>query len=219
MSSEPRLVRIGRIHRYGQGVTVSMPDPAPLVDGRRARRNRSRDLAVDALLDLLGEGVLRPTAQQVAERSGVSLRSIFRIFDDVETLNAAAAARQLSRIRHLFVDVVPTGTLPERVAQVVDINARLYESVAPIRRAALRAAPESPALQEQLARARGWVRSEVERVFAPELATAHRDITPAVELVLSFEAWDQLRSGQGVSLPRATATVVRTITALLTNPE
>jgi TetR/AcrR family transcriptional regulator, regulator of autoinduction and epiphytic fitness len=163
--------------------------------------------------------VVRPTAQQVAERSGVSLRSIFRIFDDVETLNAAAAARQLSRIRHLFVDVVPTGTLPERVAQVVDINARLYESVAPIRRAALRAAPESPALQEQLARARGWVRSEVERVFAPELAKANRDITTAVELVLSFEAWDQLRSGQGVSLPRATATVVRTITALLTNPE
>ena len=196
-----------------------MPDPAPMVDGRRARRNRSRDLAVDAVLDLLGEGVLRPTAQQVAERSGVSLRSIFRIFDDVETLNAAAAARQLSRIRHLFVDVVPTGTLPERVAQVVDINARLYESVAPIRRAALRAAPESPALQEQLARARGWVRSEVERVFAPELATAHRDVTPAVELVLSFEAWDQLRSGQGVSLPRATATVVRTVTALLSNAE
>ena len=196
-----------------------MPDPAPMVDGRRARRNRSRDLAVDALLDLLGEGVLRPTAQQVAERSGVSLRSIFRIFDDVETLNAAAAARQLSRIRHLFVDVMPTGTLPARVAQVVDINARLYESVAPIRRAALRAAPESPALQEQLARARGWVRSEVERVFAPELAKANRDITTAVELVLSFEAWDQLRSGQGVSLPRATATVVRTITALLTNPE
>ena len=220
MSADPRLGE-NRTDPplWSKSVTVSMPDPAPTVDGRRARRNRSRDLAVDALLDLLGEGVLRPTAQQVAERSGVSLRSIFRIFDDVETLNAAAAARQLSRIRHLFVDVMPTGTLPERVAQVVDINARLYESVAPIRRAALRAAPESPALQEQLARARGWVRSEVERVFAPELATAHRDIAAAVELVLSFEAWDQLRSGQGVSLPRATATVVRTITALLTHPE
>ena len=63
----------------------------PQVDGRRARRHRSRDLAVDALLDLLDEGVVRPTAQQVAERSGVSLRSIFRIFDDVESLNAAAS--------------------------------------------------------------------------------------------------------------------------------
>lgn len=196
-----------------------MPDPAPVVDGRRARRNRSRDLAVDALLDLLGEGVLRPTAQQVAERSGVSLRSIFRIFDDVESLNAAAAARQLSRIRHLFVDVMPTGSLAERVAQVVVINSRLYESIAPIRRAALRASPESPALREQLDRARGWVRGEVERVFAPELATATAATTAAVELALSFEAWDQLRSAQGVSPTRAAATVTRAVTALLTAPE
>lgn len=196
-------------------VTVPMPIDEPGVDGRRARRHRSRDLAVDAVLDLLGEGVLRPTAQQVAERSGVSLRSIFRIFDDVESLNAAAAARQLSRVRHLFVDVLATGSLSDRVTQIVTINGRLYESVAPIRRAALRAAPESPALQEQLARARGWVRAEVERVFAVELADAGRDATAAVELALSFEAWDQLRTAQGVSAARATATVIAMVQALL----
>lgn len=185
------------------------------VDGRRARRHRSRDLAVDAVLDLLGEGVLRPTAQQVAERSGVSLRSIFRIFDDVESLNAAAAARQLSRVRHLFVDVLATGRRQDRVDEVVAINGRLYESIAPIRRAALRAAPESPALQEQLDRARSWVRAEVERVFAEELAEAGRDATAAVELALSFEAWDQLRLAQGVSATRAAATVSRMVLALL----
>jgi TetR/AcrR family transcriptional regulator of autoinduction and epiphytic fitness len=192
-----------------------MPDPTPTVDGRRARRHRSRDLAVDAMLDLLGEGVLRPTAQQVADRSGVSLRSIFRIFDDVETLNAAAATRQLSRVRHLFVDVMPTGTVTDRITEVVAINGRLYESVAPIRRAALRSAPESPALQEQLARARGWVRAEVERVFATELDDAPRDTAAAVELALSFEAWDQLRGAQGASPARAAAAVTRIVTALL----
>ncbi|MEQ1787286.1 MAG: TetR/AcrR family transcriptional regulator [Acidimicrobiales bacterium] len=196
-------------------MTAPIPDDAPVVDGRRARRHRSRDLAVDALLDLLGEGVLKPTAQQVAERSGVSLRSIFRIFDDVESLNAAASARQLGRIRHLFVDVMPTGSLTDRVAQVVAINGRLYESIAPIRRAALRAAPESEALREQLGRARGWVRTEVDRVFAPELAEANGDTATAVELALSFEAWDQLRTAQGVSVTRAAATVTRMVTALL----
>ncbi len=188
----------------------------PIVDGRRARRHRSRDLAVDALLDLLGEGVLRPTAQQVAERSGVSLRSIFRIFDDVESLNAAAAARQLGRVRHLFVDVLPTGGLSDRITAIVAINGRLYESIAPIRRAALRAAPESPALQEQLDRARSWIRSEVDRVFAVELeAAGGRDASAAVELALSFEAWDQLRSAQGLSATRAAATVTRIVTSLL----
>jgi TetR/AcrR family transcriptional regulator of autoinduction and epiphytic fitness len=184
-------------------------------DGRRARRHRSRDLAVDAMLDLLGEGVLRPTAQQVAERAGVSLRSIFRIFDDVESLNAAAAARQLARIRHLFVDVVATGALRDRVDAMVEINTRLYEAIAPVRRAALRAAPESPALQEQLARARGWQRAEVERVFATELATAPGASVAAVELAFSFEAWDQLRSGQGLPVARAAAAVRGTVNALL----
>src|SRR5687767_696514 len=130
------------------------------LDGRRARRHRSRDLAVDALLDLLNEGVARPTAQQVAERSGVSLRSIFRIFDDVQSLHMAASERQMSRVRHLFVDIVADGTLEERVQATVATTTRLYEQVAPIRRAALRAAPESETLQLQLSRARGWLRAE-----------------------------------------------------------
>ena len=185
------------------------------VDGRRARRHRSRDLAVDALLDLLGEGVVRPTAQQVAERSGVSLRSIFRIFDDVESLNAAACARQFARVRHLFIDVPAEGDLATRIDQVVTINGRLYESIAPVRRAALRTAAESPAVQEMLARARGWVRSEVERVFVEELATSSRDTVNALELCLSFEAWDQLRAAQGLSAARTSATVTDLLRALL----
>jgi AcrR family transcriptional regulator len=185
------------------------------IDGRRARRHRSRDLAVDALLDLLNEGVIRPTAQQVAERSGVSLRSIFRIFDDVESLNAAACARQVARVRHLFVDVPAEGTLDARIDQVVAINGRLYESIAPVRRAALRAAPESEAVQETLARARGWGRAEVERVFAEELDQAGRDVVAAVELALSFEAWDQLRSAQGLSSARTASSVTRLLRSLL----
>lgn len=188
-----------------------MPADDASVDGRRARRFRSRDLAVDALLDLLSEGVVRPTAQDVAARSGVSLRSIFRIFDDVESLHAAAAARQLSRVRHLFVDVVAAGPLSARVKEMVQITSRLYEEIAPVRRAALRAAPESIALQEQLARARGWLRSEVERLFEQELAACGPAATSGVETALSFEAWDQLRSQQGLSITRASAAVTRLV--------
>ena len=190
-------------------------DDLPL-DGRRARRHRSRDLAVDALLDLLNEGIARPTAQQVAERSGVSLRSIFRIFDDVQSLHMAASDRQMSRVRHLFVDIVATGTLEDRVRATVATTTRLYEQVAPIRRAALRAAPESAPLQLQLSRARGWLRAEIDRVFADELERLDDpDLTGAVEAVLSFEAWDQLRSAQGRSVARAAASVTRAVMTLL----
>ncbi|MGK2948085.1 MAG: TetR/AcrR family transcriptional regulator [Acidimicrobiales bacterium] len=198
-------------------MTAAALTPGDLpADGRRARRHRSRDLAVDALLDLLDEGVPRPTAQQVAERAGVSLRSIFRIFDDVETLHTAAASRQISRIRHLFVDVMATGTVDVRIRSMVELNSRLYETIAPIRRAALRAAAESPALQEQLARARGWLRSEVERVFAGELADRPQPATAAaVEAALSFEVWDQLRSAQGLSASRTSEAVRLMVLRLL----
>lgn len=171
------------------------------VDGRRARRQRSRDLVVDALLALLNEGVARPTAQQVAERSGVSLRSIFRIFDDVETLHAAAASEQLARVRHLFVDVAAVGTVEERVEEIVQLNARLYESVAPVRRAALRTAPESPPLRDQLGRLRAWMRAEIDRVFAAELQGGPH--AAALEALFSFEAWDQLRVAQHLSVADA----------------
>ncbi len=192
------------------------------LDGRRARRDRSRDLAIDAFLDLLTEGVLRPTAQQVAERSGVSLRSIFRIFDDVETLHTEAAARQLERNRHLFVDVAPAGSLTERIAVVIDLHVRLYENVAHVRRAALRAAPESPALRRQLSGVRSWVRKEIDRVFAEDLVrcdaaagAADGTTLAAIELALSFEAWDQLTTAQGLGAADVRSVLERTITALL----
>ena len=195
--------------------SIAPIDEVP-ADGRHARRHRSRDLAVDALLDLLNEGVARPTAQQVAERSGVSLRSIFRIFDDVQTLHSAASARQLARVRHLFVDIVATGTLEDRVQATVQATSRLYESVAPIRRAALRAASDSAALQLQLGRARQWLRSEIDRVFAEELERVDdADVAAAVEAILSFEAWDQLRTAQGRSATRAAASISGTVLSLL----
>jgi len=191
-------------------------DPVP-TDGRRARRHRSRDVAVDALLDLLDEGVLRPTAQQVAERSGVSLRSIFRIFEDVQSLHEAATTRHLSRVGHLFVTLDDRGDLPARIDSTTAALARVYEAVGPIRRAALRLAPESEVFAQRLERARQWLRGELDRVFAAELTSPGADGTrsAALEALLSFEAWDQLRGGQGLSVEQAMEVLRRTALTLL----
>lgn len=197
---------------------ITLPPSSSTVpsDGRRARRYRSRDQAVDAVLDLLNEGVPRPTAQQVAERSGVSLRSIFRIFDDVETLHATAAQRQQDRVRHLFVNVAPDGPLDVRAEAIARVTAGVYTEVAPVRRAALRTAPESEILRGELDRARVWLRREIERVFAPELESLDDDGVTygAIESALSFETWDQLRNGQEASTSRTRAITIRMVLAL-----
>ncbi len=196
--------------------SVMADDERTPADGRRARRQRSRDLAVDAMLDLIDEGVLRPTAQQVADRSGVSLRSIFRIFEDVQSLHEAATARHLSRVGHLFVPIVAEGDLPARAAATAASLGRLYEAVGPIRRAALRLAPESEVFGDRLAQAQRWLRAELDRVFAPELE--HLGLPArraALEAMCSFEAWDQLRRGQGLAEPQAVEVVAAAVVELL----
>ncbi len=186
-------------------------------DGRRARRHRSRDQAVDALLDLLEEGVSRPTAQQVAERSGVSLRSIFRIFDDVETLHSEAGARQLQRSAHLYVDVSDAGPLAARIQELVAAHDRLYLGVAPVRRAALRVAADAGGLGSMLDLARQYLGSEIQRVFGAELQerTDAEVTVRSLELALSFEAWDQMASAQGLDSDARQATTAHLVAALL----
>lgn len=197
------------------GTALDAVEETPL-DGRRARRHRSRELAVDAMLDLVAEGVLRPTAQQVAERSGVSLRSIFRIFEDVQSLHEAATARHLERVGHLFVPLAADGDLEARAHTTAVALGGLYEAVGPIRRAALRLAPESEVFAERLRHVTLWLRTELDRVFAPELARAGDPaLRAALEAVCSFEAWEQLRRAQELSEPDAAEVVQAAVVALL----
>ena len=63
------------------------------IDGRTARSQRTRSAIVAACIELVEEGDLRPTAPRVAERAGVSVRSVFQHFDDLEGLFAAVGDR------------------------------------------------------------------------------------------------------------------------------
>ena len=65
--------------------TVTSTEPAG-GDGRASRAARTRIAVVDALLALNEKGNLRPTAREIAAEAGVSLRSIYVHFDDVESL-------------------------------------------------------------------------------------------------------------------------------------
>lgn len=64
----------------------------PVSDGRRLRSERSQQAIVDASHALISEGNLIPTAQQIADRAGVGIRSFFRHFADMETLFEAVDA-------------------------------------------------------------------------------------------------------------------------------
>ena len=107
------------------------------LDGRTARAVRTRDALVDATIALVEEGDLRPTAPRIAERAGVSVRSVFQHFDDLETLFGAVGARMVERLSELVRPVDPGAPLAERIPAFVVQRCRVNEAVSPINRAAI----------------------------------------------------------------------------------
>src|SRR5207237_10653431 len=143
------------------------------------------------------EGDLRPPAPRIAERAGVSLRSVFQHFADRETLFAAVAAAQLERMRTVVRPIPRDGALADRIAAFVEQRARVLELLSPVRRAALLQEPFSPQLQQARRTGSDLGRVEVQRVFDAELRARRGPerarLLDAVDLAASWLVWDRLR--------------------------
>lgn len=183
-------------------------------DGRVRRSEKSRAAIVDALFELVGEGVLQPTAQQVAERAGVGIRSVFRHFDDMEGLYAAMDARLRAEALPLLREAKAEGTLRGRALAWVERRARLFERIAPWKRSASLARWRSDFLRTQHAAMVRELRADLLRSL-PELADAPAALVDALDVVSCFEAWDRLRADQRLSRERAQAVVEHAVLTLL----
>jgi len=190
------------------------------VDGRRAGRERNRLAVVDALLDLYAEGYLRPDANEVAARSGVSRRSVFRYFDDRDDLDRAAIERQQQRVRHLLeIPALPgRGSANDRIAQLASQRVALFEQIGPAARIVRLRAPFHRVIAEQLEQSRRFFTRQVERQFAAELAAMDtatcRETLSAADALCSFESYDFLCS-RGLAPAEIGAVMRRGLTALL----
>jgi AcrR family transcriptional regulator len=188
------------------------------VDGRTARAIRTRAAIVDAHLALLHDGDLRPTGERIAERAGVSLRTLWTNFKDMETLFAAAGER-LAEIQRDAYRPIPSGLpLPDRVTAFCRQRADMLEILAPAARAAATREPFSPALRRNRAVEIARVHDEITTLFGPELsaAGAERDeLRNALVTAVTYAAWSVLREQLSLDVAAATGTMTRTVRALL----
>jgi AcrR family transcriptional regulator len=196
-----------------------MPTATNRRDGRTVRAERTRQALVDALLALLYEGHLQPTAERIAERAGVSERSLFQHFADREALYQAVALQQYERVAPTLEPVDVSLPLDERIEAFVEQRARLLEEVTPVRRAALLLEPESEVVAGWLASTRRQKAREVERVFRGELgevAQPERGVLLAALVAASaWTSWESLRAHQRLSVDRSRAAMRATLAALL----
>lgn len=200
-------------------VTVDVPvDVVP--DGRRARRDRNRLAVVDAMLSLYTAGNLDPSSDEIAERAGLSPRSLFRYFDDLDDLVRVAISRQHERVQPLTgLDVSSHGALPERVQRLVAQRIRLFERIGSVGIVSRVRAPFQPLIASELAITRSCLRRQLEQLFARELegrgVAGSVAAIASIDVLTSFEALQLMRDDQQLTRAQMEAVLVDSMLRLL----
>lgn len=190
-------------------------------DGRKARRERGRRAVVDAAFALILEGKAPPSAQDVADRAGVSVSSVFRNFDGLADLQRQALAQFRSRYSH-FVAArpAPGADLESRIGFFVRARVGLYEQAGPLLTLGRVRALDHDTMTEAVADNRAALAAQTRECFAAEIAgrTAAEasDLVALLDSLTSLEAFELMtrthrRSPRQIS--RSWRSALRALTA------
>lgn len=181
-------------------------------DGRFERGARTRERIVSAVLEMIAGGNLDPTSEAVAVHAGVGHRTVFRHFQDMESLFDELNAK----IRALVEEApmaAPQGDLDQRLAILTGQRARTFELITMYYLSGDIRLHGSPTLQRARAAFAAQQRAQL-LAFLPE-AKAAPEIADAADLIASIDGWLRLRRTQGLDVDQARSTVARALKRLL----
>jgi AcrR family transcriptional regulator len=200
-------------------VTVPPLSTKPVrIDGRRLRSERTRQLIIEAFLLLLRESTHLPTAVQIADRAGYSVRSVFQRFPDLHALHVAATDFALGQALASGSNDIQ-GDRQARMLGHVEIRAKTCEEWLPLWRALVANRGDSPDLTRRIRVAREATWKRLEATYAPELSALGDDervkLLIALESLTDYESWARMRELHCLSVEQARAVWIAAIDRLL----
>jgi AcrR family transcriptional regulator len=179
--------------------------PASAVDGRSLRRERNRQDIVNALLDLIETGETEISAALIASKAGLSERSIFRYFDDVNDLYRSVCDLAFSKeIEYALIDDAGVGSLDTKIENFVNQRVRIYTMNEKIAPAARSFAFKNPIIKNQLVVGRKLLRNQIIKHFSEELSAFDKQqqqvAVAIIDSLTTFEYYDMMRSDQKMSV-------------------
>ncbi|MGI8756633.1 MAG: TetR/AcrR family transcriptional regulator [Acidimicrobiales bacterium] len=200
---------------------TTAPQLGEPIDGRTARRVRTRAALVEACLALIDEGDLRPPAPRIAERAGVSVRSVFSHFEDLESLFSAVGDQVTARLTAIVRPIDLAGSCDERLTAFVEQRAEQLELVTPVLRASFVHASTSAVITRQFAEGQALFRRHLSEAFAPELQCAADPdrLQDALMMAASWPSWNMLRDARGRTVDEARRSMRWALAAALATGE
>jgi len=188
-------------------------------DGRRLRSERTRQLLIEAYLELLARNVRAPTASQIARQAGYSVRSIFERFSDLRALGLAATDHAIAVGQAEAVARDVDGDRSTRINSHVQIRARACEKWLPLWQALVDTQDKMAELKARMAAIRQGNLDRLELMYGPELSVLAEpergQLLLSLGALTSFESWNLMRHDYGMSAEDAEAAWRNTIDRVL----
>jgi len=150
-------------------------------------------------------------AETIAERAGVSQRSVYNHFSTARDLVAGMYERGAERLAPLFEEMPsPNDPFDVRVHRWAEVSARILDAIAAMRWRALQAEEAYPELQPELRTIREQHAQAIKSLF-PEL---DRSARAAVIALTDSLGWRALRKHQGMGISEASRVIAQTVRRL-----
>ena len=185
-----------------------------VADGRRLRSSRSRAEIVRAMHALIGAGDLSPSAARVAEAAGVSLRTVFRHFDDMDSLYREMSIIVEAEVKPILQRPLQGKTWRERLDELLARRTEIFERVLPHKVAGSLRRFSSAYLMQDYERFIRLERKTLQEVLPPKV-TANAKLFHALEMATGFQAWRRMRQDQKLSIKDAREVMMFTVERLL----
>ena len=183
-------------------------------DGRRLRSEDTKQRIVNAMLELVREGKIAPTAEDVAQRANVGLRTVFRRFKDMESLYTEMSVAISAQIAPIVDEQLHHSEWWRNLDQLLARRLRVYEIIMPYRIAADALRFHSTALLNRHLDIVSHERAALESVL-PTDVREDEVLLDALEATLSFDMWNQLRNDQSLPVEQARLVVYRMVAGML----
>ena len=160
-------------------------------DGRNLRSINSQKLIVDACIKLFKAGNLEPTAQQVADESGVGIRTVFRQFDEMENLFKSVDA-VLSKDYDFEVSYDPSSSFDARLQSTISHMNAGYEKHKLIMFMTVSKMWKYEFLRKNYLMYQDLIKSKTEEIL-PEVLSFDTESRHLFHASLSFAMWTRLQ--------------------------
>ena len=164
----------------------------PQVDGRILRSQKSQSVILNALIKLINTGNYYPTAEEVAKESGIAIRTVFRQFDDMESLLMKVDELINHKLINDEKEIKLNSPLIARLELIVEERLHYYNKYENIMIATITQLPKYKILQKRYPEYQRLLRKRTEDII-PEILTLKSNNQELLDATLSFGFYQRLK--------------------------